>query len=119
MKEEHIGFKDNLFDILGSLPFYETYDVGFELVKEIAELLDKKWRDNEKITFYDVENPYKLGGQHWNGKDVRVDLINICRYFYLSNMFDEDFWKEFMSNSPSEASYVTSEWSRDEIADWA
>jgi hypothetical protein len=119
MTEEHIGFKDDLVDIVDSLPFYETYDVGFELVKEIAELLDKKWLNKEKITFYDIEGPYKLGGEHWNGKDVREDLINICRYFYLSHMFDKKFWNEFMSDSPSEASGVTAEWNRDEIAGWA
>jgi antitoxin MazE len=116
MNEEHLGFKDNLSEILDSLPFYETYDVSFELVKEIAEMLDKKWLNKEKITFYDVESPYRLSGEHWKGKDARMDLINICRYLYLSHMFDKDFWKEFMSESPSEASDVTSEWSRDELA---
>lgn len=75
--------------------------------------------NKEKITFYDVEGPYRLGDQHWPGTDVRENLINMCRYFYLAHMFDAAFWSEFMSNAPSEASDVTSEWSRQEIADWA
>lgn len=116
INEEHVGFEDGLSEILDSLPFHETYDVGFELVKEIAGLLDKKWLAKEKITFYDVESPYRLHGEHWKGKDVRMDLINMCRYFYLSNMFDKEFWRQFMSESPAEASGVTDEWNRDELA---
>jgi antitoxin MazE len=115
IKHEHPGFKENLTDILPSFPFYETYDAGFELVNSIAKLLDEKWVKKEKITYYDVEGPYKEGGEHWPGTDVRVNLIDICRYLYLCPMFDAEFWKEFMSNAPSEASNVTSEWSPDEL----
>jgi antitoxin MazE len=119
IRHEHPELKEDVMEILDSFPFYETYDAGFELVESIAKLMDEKWLKKEKITFYDIEGPYKLGGEHWPGTDVRVNLINICRYFYLCHMFDAEFWKEFMSDAPSEASDVTSEWSRQELVDWA
>ena len=119
IQHEHPGFEEDPNAILASLPFHETYNAGFELVTQIAKLLDEKWLKKEKITFYDVEGPYRLGNEHWPGTDVRENLTNMCRYFYLSHMFDTDFWNEFMSDAPSEASDVTSEWSRQEIADWA
>jgi antitoxin MazE len=115
---EDPGFKDTLVDILNSFPFYETYGVGRDQVKEIAELLDEKWRNEEKITFYDLEQPYRYGHRDWHGKDPRWDLINICRYFYLNRWFDERFWNEFMSSCPSEAHDITNEWDRSEIVDW-
>jgi hypothetical protein len=119
IRHEHPELKEDLAEILDSFPFYETYDAGFELVESIAKLLNEKSVKKEKITFYDIEGPYKLGSEHWPGTDVRENLINICRYFYLCHMFDAEFWKEFMSHAPSEASGVTSEWSRQELADWA
>jgi hypothetical protein len=102
-QDEGVGFMSETSEILNVLPFYEAYDVGRELVEEIAELLHEKWRAKKKITFYDVEGPYKLEGQPWKGVDARTDLINICRYFYLAHMFDDKFWKVFMSDAPSEA----------------
>lgn len=116
--EEEVGFAENTDERLNLFPFYETYDVPHHLVQEISELMDVKWRDKDKITFYDIEEQYGLGDKHWFGKVLRVDLINICRYFYLRGMFDEEFWKQFMSDRPSEASSVTNQWSREEIVLW-
>lgn len=99
-----------------ALPFYETYGVGREQVQEVAELLDEKWRNKEKVTFYDLEDTYQ---NSWAGRGVREDLINICRYFYLVEWFDEPFWNELMSWCPAEAHGVTSEWDRSEIIYWA
>lgn len=99
-------------------PFHETYEQSHETVEEVAELLDKKWLAREKITFYDLEDIYGHGGKSWPGKCLRINLINITRYFYLRGMFDADFWKEFLSNCPTEASDVGDPWDRQEIVDW-
>jgi antitoxin MazE len=95
------------------LPFYDTYDVPHDTVKEIAELLDKQFSDKGKITFRDVEDAYTGGREHWNGKSVRVDLVHICRYFYLQGMFNKQFWKQFLSDCPAEAGGITSSWKRE------
>ncbi|HEX7315882.1 MAG TPA: hypothetical protein VF297_18340 [Pyrinomonadaceae bacterium] len=117
--EEYPGYRTERADILEVLPFHETYEVSYALVKQIHDQLDKAQLNKEKITYYDVEGPYKLGSEHWPGLDVRGDLINICRYFFLSGSFDKEFWTGFMSDAPVEASGITKEWSRDELADAA
>jgi hypothetical protein len=76
INHEPPGFKEDLADILSSLPFYETYDAGIELVESISKLLDEKRLKKEKITFYDIEGPYRLDGKHWPGTDVRENLIS-------------------------------------------
>lgn len=116
IRHEHPGFKETTAERLAAFPFYETYDCGYELVTRIFKLLDEKFVAKQKITYYDVEGPYKIHGQHWEGADIREDLINICRYFYLANVFDDhDFWKNFMSDAPTEAASLTDPWSREEI----
>jgi antitoxin MazE len=114
--EEYPGYRTERADILEVLPFHETYEAGYALVKQIYDLLDKAQLNKEKITFYDVESPYRLSGEHWAGLDIRGDLINICRYFFLSDSFDKEFWTAFMSSAPVEASGITEKWSRDELA---
>lgn len=116
--EEKSGFAESINERLNLSPFCETYDVPHNLVQEIAELMDAKWLNKEKITFYEIEEQHNAGGKTWLGKSLRVDLINICRYFYLSRKFNEEFWDHFMSNRPSEASNVTAPWSREEIVLW-
>lgn len=48
IKHEHPGLERNSPEILARFPYYETYDAGFEIVQEIAELLDKKWGETRK-----------------------------------------------------------------------
>jgi len=115
VRHEDPGSSHDPANILDSLPFYRAYEVGREQVQEVADLVDERWRNREKITFYDLEDRYQSG---WAGKELRSDLINICRYFYLLRWFDEPFWNEFMSYCPGEAHDLTCEWERSEIVDW-
>jgi len=96
-------------------PFQQSYSVPFEQVHEVAKLLDEKWRTREKITFYDVETPYRTSEKNWRGGNPRSDLIHICRYLFLSDLFDQEFWTQFMSDHPVEASHVTDPWTRGEL----
>lgn len=116
--DEEFGFAETESERLSLLPFYSSYDVPHNTVEKISNLLQKKRSKKEKLTFNDVEEPYTLGDEHWPGKDHRNDLINICRYFYLRKMFDAEFWEEFMSNAPTQASEITAKWNRTEIITW-
>jgi antitoxin MazE len=80
--------------------------------------MDEKWLKKETITFYDIEMPYKAGSKRWAGRTARTDLIAICRYFFLQNLFDEKFWKAFTSDCPAEAHGITATWDRDELVGW-
>jgi hypothetical protein len=96
-------------------PFEQIYKIQRESVIEIAEMLDEAWRSKKEITFYDVETIYFK--RPWKGSHVRIDLIDICRYLFLSNMFDSAFWTHFMSSAPAEAHGLTDEWDADDLYD--
>ena len=110
-EDEQLGFEKDKNKILLYYPFYETYRVSYEQVKDVAELLDNKWLAKENITFYALENHYS---RTWEGS-TRVNLMNICRYLYLSNYFDKPFWKKFLQDSPSEANSLDKDFDVSEL----
>jgi antitoxin MazE len=113
--DESRGLLTEADEVLYALPFSESYDVGYEKVKEVADLLDSKWIGHEPITFYQLENPYRFGEKPWGGLNIRKELVSICRYLFLHGSFDNDFWTAFMSNTPQEAETITDPWSDDEL----
>ena len=84
-------------------PFETEFSVSGNQVKEIAELLDSKWLEKEKITFYELEELYEKYGSYLD----REKLVDICQYLHLKRKFNDDFWKGFLSDSPLEASCIT------------
>ncbi len=113
--DENRGVLTDRDDILNALPFTEAYDVGYEFVKEIYDLLDSIWVNRQEITFYQLENPYRFGEKNMGTANLRKDLIAIARYFFLHGAFDNGFWNNFMSNSPQEASVITDPWTEEEL----
>ena len=63
------------------------------------------------ISVYALENHYS---RTWEGS-MRVNLINICRYLYLSNYFNKPFWKKFLQDSPSEANSLDKDFDVSEL----
>lgn len=69
--------------------------------------LDDAWLKKEPLTFYALEDElevqYKPG---W----TRGDLLRICRYLYLDNRFDHQFWEKLVTNGecPIEAHGIMS-----------
>jgi hypothetical protein len=113
---EHVGFLENKDDIITSLPFYDTYDISREQVEEVANFLEESHK-GEPISFYSLESHF-YNKPEWNKKwrKVRIDLINVCRYFYLSGAFDDDdIWKGLLSSAPSEAKGFKKKWSNSEL----
>ncbi len=98
--------------------FAETYRLNKAIVDEITDLLDQKFLAKEKFTFRQLEGPYDPGKKHWPGRNVRHDLAAICRYAYLSDLGNEQFWRDFMEYAPSEASDITRPLKSDEILRW-
>jgi hypothetical protein len=113
--DEHRGILTDRNDILLALPFTESYDVSYEFIKEVYDLLDSVWTGHQSITFYQLENPYRFGDKNLGTANLRRDLIAIARYLFLHGSFDNDFWESFMSNAPQEASVITEPWSDDEL----
>ena len=99
-------------------PFRSTYRVPYGQVRELADLLDARWRAKETMTFYDVEDHYGRtvpGQAMWKGADLRMDLIDCCRYFAIRGLFGDAFWAEFLSNAPSEANDLARPFSLDDL----
>jgi hypothetical protein len=102
-------------DTLTALPFGDSYNVGHDAVKEIADIMEESWLNHQPVTFYQLENPYRFGERSWSGLNIRKDLIAISRYLFLHGSFDQDFWVVFMSNTPQEAEIIDQPWSDEEL----
>jgi|GEM_PF-2744468 antitoxin MazE len=113
--DESHGVLTEREDILFALPFTESYDVGYDFVKEIYDKLDAAWIGREELTFYQLENPYRFGDKNMGIANLRKDLVAVCRYLYLHSSFDNDFWNGFMSNAPQESTVITEPWSDEEL----
>lgn len=108
-----------LSDSDGSIPNrpHEPYPDFFQISKEKGEFLVKRlddaWLAEEKITFYGLEDELnvRIGSSEW----CRTDLLHLCRYFYLENLFDKNFWKILTTNGdcPTEAHSIMATFDKD------
>ncbi|CAM3511019.1 hypothetical protein [Parendozoicomonas haliclonae] len=96
-------------------PYGEFFDVTEEMMDELSKLLDDHWMSNKPITFYELEDHYKVrqGTTHWD----RPRLIHACRYMFLCSSFSEAFWATLCENGkcPSEAHSIPREFSSEDI----
>ncbi|AZE67777.1 hypothetical protein ACAW49_03230 [Pseudomonas sp. Env-44] len=93
-------------------PYKEQFEIGEEQVSELAKFLENKWLEKEKISFYELEIHYGIRGAARSAYEwERGSLINACRYFYLSDWFDDEFWKGLVGHSdcPSESHSIRRE----------
>ncbi len=95
-------------------PFAAHFKVTPAMIKELAGFLEKLSLKKKTITFYELEDRYELsrGETQWD----RGNLMNACRYLFLRNMFDENFWKALLTPTeyPTEAQYITSIFDRED-----
>jgi hypothetical protein len=90
-------------------PFADGFLISPEMVDELSKYLDDRWRKKNVPTFYELEDHYDLrrGGGKWD----RHKLIITCRYMFLHDLFDKNFWKKLLEpmEHPSEAGRLTRE----------
>ncbi|RON33680.1 hypothetical protein [Pseudomonas brassicacearum] len=99
-------------------PYKDQFAITEEQVTELAELLDEKWLKKVKISFYELEAHYDIQGLANSGSEWdRGSLISACRYFYLLDWFDGDFWKGLVGHSdcPSESHSVRREFKPEDV----
>jgi len=93
-------------------PFAEQFAVPRNRVNELAEFLDDRWLNKSMPTFYKLEDHYDVRGGRgfWD----RMKLIRTCRYMFLNEMFDQEFWEALLKGSdhPSEAKSITRKFHR-------
>jgi antitoxin MazE len=87
--------------------FAGYFDVTEEMIDELSDLLDRRWRAKNTPTFYELEDHFnaRRGSERWD----RSALIRTCRYMFLSELFDQAFWGTLLTpmEHPSEAGGIT------------
>ncbi|ARD18659.1 hypothetical protein [Edwardsiella piscicida] len=94
-------------------PYARFFSVSKEKTLSLSKRLDDAWRNKERLTFYNLEDELDVGYKStWD----RCELLHICRYLYLSDCFDEIFWKTLVTNGecPCEAFSITYPFDRKE-----
>lgn len=78
--------------------FAEQFTVSADLVDQVTKFLDEKWQEGAVPTFYQLESMF-------GGKSNRSALMSICRYAYLSDLFDDTAWNALLTPTehPTEA----------------
>jgi len=87
-------------------PFSGQFSVLQKEVSELIVLLDEAWTAKKPISFYDVEDALGIHGVARSSSNwQRWKLVSACRYLFLSESFDDEFWKTLLKNGdcPSEA----------------
>lgn len=85
-------------------PYEQLFTTSKAKTNHLIKRLDDAWIKKERLTFYSLEDELGVRGYSpagWN----RSDLLHICKYLYLSDFFDDKFWKTLVTNGecPSEA----------------
>ncbi len=96
-------------------PFAGQFMVTKQMIDELSKFLDDRWLAKEIPTFYQLEDYYQVRSNRmaWD----RLALIRGCRYMFLGDAFDEDFWKSLLrrSDHPTEAKSIIRKFSADDI----
>jgi antitoxin MazE len=97
---------------------HELYEEFFRTSKQEVEFLTKRfnsaWDNNEKLTFYKLEDELHVYSHSVSGW-TRRKLLNISRYLFLENCYDAAFWENLTLNGacPSEAHSIRREFDRE------
>jgi hypothetical protein len=87
-------------------PYAEMFNVQEEQLDDLHKLLADHWEQKKPLSFYDLEDHYvRRSGAIWD----RMKLWSACRYIYLHDHFDNQFWGVLLENGkcPSEAHSIT------------
>ena len=88
------------------LPFADQFDIPRDMVDELTKFFDDRWQEKAVPSFYKLEDYYDVRGGRgfWD----RSKLIHTCRYIFLSDSFDDEFWGSLLKGSdhPTEAKSI-------------
>ncbi len=93
-------------------PHKDSFPIGEEMVENLHSILCKHWDGKTGLTFYKLEDELDIHGQSTSlGEFTRSEVIRICRYFYLHDIFDKAFWSTLCTNMecPSEAHSIAAD----------
>lgn len=93
-------------------PHADQFPIGKEMVESLHNILCENWENKTELTFYKLEDELDIHGPSTSlGEFTRSEVLSICRYFYLHDIFDKQFWATLCRNTecPSEAHSIASD----------
>ena len=84
--------------------YHESFKISLDTILTVANHLNLSAMKKKYQTFYELERSF---GGKFSEQNGRGKLIIICRYLYLSDCFNSNFWNTLLDKSkhPSETSY--------------
>ncbi|MFD1261639.1 hypothetical protein [Entomomonas asaccharolytica] len=94
--------------------YIDSFDISLEIVLTVVNHLNLLAMKKKYQTFYELERSF---GGKFDEQYGRAKLISICRYLYLSDCFNSDFWNTLLDEGkhPSEASYIFYPFNKEDI----
>jgi len=74
-------------------PYGDLFKISGSMVDEISLFFDTIWKQQNTISFYELEEQFKAK-THW----PRSSLIVVCRYLFLDDGFSNTFWNKLCEN---------------------
>jgi len=68
------------------------FDVSEKQVETIAKFADTNWLEKKYLTYYDYERIFSNQEMYKELGIGRVELLSAFRYFFLHEIFDDEFW---------------------------
>lgn len=95
------------------VPFEDNFKISGDQISDVMNYLCDKRDEGKLPSFYEMEDHYKVrqGGSEWD----RSTLIAICRYMFLGETLDAEFWTALLkpTDHPTEASNIVRPLDRD------
>ncbi|HVT34276.1 MAG TPA: hypothetical protein VHE37_01730 [Nevskiaceae bacterium] len=91
-------------------PHTQSFSAPAQQVAELHEFLTQRWRAQDPISFFQLEDRYAIRAANRPGPVwSQAQLIAACRYLHLHAQYDEEFWSALLgaSQSPLPAEIIT------------
>lgn len=91
--------------------FEDDFHIGLANREEVMGIIDRGWRSNKLVTFYEIEG---FGGTGVNLG--RMDIVAILRLAFLDSRFDEAVWRALVEpgSGPLESQGLADQFSVDD-----
>lgn len=99
-------------------PYANHFKISESLMDELHSFLCDCWDGKKDLSFYDLEAHYGVRGSTHDGPYwSRFTLCHACKYFYLHEIFDDNFWNTLLENgkSPAEARSISAKFKSDQL----
>lgn len=82
-------------------PYFGTYRLSYGQVADVANLIEARMEiGKDTMTFFELVTTYARERKRiFKEATLADDLFHICRYVYLSNHEDREFWQHFASGT--------------------